>query len=136
MRVCDVIDLGRLGMPRRLTIQHRPGRAAQPAKDETLLFVEHPHVVTMGRNGKQDHVLASDEILAAQELRFTRPTGAETLPIMVPARLVGYPIVDLREWKRDVRAYFRGVEQTLIDALAVLGIEAGRDASADTKACG
>ena len=43
-----------------------------------------------------------------------------------PGQLVGYPILDLREWKRDVRAYFRGVEQSLIEALARLGVAAGR----------
>jgi len=43
-----------------------------------------------------------------------------------PGQIVGYPILDLREWRRDVRAYFRGVEQSLIDALASFGIAAGR----------
>jgi lipoyl(octanoyl) transferase len=43
-----------------------------------------------------------------------------------PGQIVGYPILDLREWKRDVHAYFHAVEQALIDALAVFGIDAGR----------
>ena len=43
-----------------------------------------------------------------------------------PGQVVGYPILDLREWKRDVPAYFHGVEQALIDALATLGVRAER----------
>ena len=43
-----------------------------------------------------------------------------------PGQLVGYPILDLRDWKRDVGAYVRGVEQAIIDTLAEYGIEAGR----------
>ena len=96
---------------------------------DVLLFVEHPHVVTMGRNGKQEHVLASSEILSRSGIEFYETDRGGDVTYHGPGQMVGYPIVDLREWKRDVRAYFRGVEQTLIDALAVLGIEAGRDSA-------
>jgi lipoate-protein ligase B len=130
MRFCDVIDLGRLGYAEALAIQHRYVEQRRLGQGcDVLLFVEHPHVVTMGRNGKHDHVLASAEILSRSGIAFYETDRGGDATYHGPGQLVGYPIVDLREWKRDVRAYFRGVEQVLIDALAVLGIEAGRDAS-------
>lgn len=130
MRVCEVIDLGRLGYAEALAVQHHHvARRRLGEGRDLLLFVEHPHVVTMGRNGKHDHVLASSEILSRSGIAFYETDRGGDATYHGPGQLVGYPILDLREWKRDVHAYFRGVEQTLIDALGVLGIEAGRDAS-------
>ncbi len=93
---------------------------------DTLLFVEHPHVVTLGRNGKQGHVLASGEILARTGIEYHETDRGGDVTYHGPGQLVGYPILDLHDWKRDVRAYFSGVEQALIDALACFGIQAGR----------
>jgi lipoate-protein ligase B len=93
---------------------------------DTLLFVEHPHVVTMGRNGREQHILASPEILERSGIEFYETDRGGDVTYHGPGQLVGYPILDLREWKRDVHAYFRGVEQALIDGLAIFGIEAER----------
>jgi lipoyl(octanoyl) transferase len=93
---------------------------------DVLLFVEHPHVVTMGRNGKQQHILASDEVLARTGIDYFETDRGGDVTYHGPGQLVGYPIVDLRNWKRDVHAYFQGVEQALINALAQLGVAAGR----------
>lgn len=93
---------------------------------DTLLFVEHPHVVTIGRNGKEQHVLASAEILARSGIEFYETDRGGDVTYHGPGQLVGYPIVDLRQWKRDVHAYFQGVEQCLIDALAMFGIHGER----------
>jgi len=93
---------------------------------DTLLFVEHPHVVTMGRNGREQHILASPEILERTGIEFYETNRGGDVTYHGPGQLVGYPILDLREWKRDVHAYFRAVEQALIDGLATFGIEAER----------
>ena len=93
---------------------------------DTLLFVEHPHVVTMGRNGKEQNLLASPEILARTGIEFFETDRGGDVTYHGPGQIVGYPIFDLREWKRDVHAYFQGVEQALIDALATVGVEAER----------
>jgi lipoate-protein ligase B len=94
--------------------------------EDTLLFLEHPHVVTMGRNGKDSNVLASPDVLARTGIDYFETNRGGDVTYHGPGQLVGYPIVDLREWRRDVRAYFHGVEQSLIDALAVFGITAER----------
>jgi lipoate-protein ligase B len=80
----------------------------------------------MGRNGKSQHVLASDEVLARTGIAFYETNRGGDVTYHGPGQVVGYPILDLREWKRDVRAYFRGLENTLIDALRELNVKAER----------
>jgi lipoyl(octanoyl) transferase len=126
-RPLEVLDLGRLryfeafALQQRLVEERKRGRGT-----DTLLFVEHPHVVTLGRNGKQDHILASEEVLARTGIEYFETDRGGDVTYHGPGQLVGYPILDLREWKRDVHAYFNGIEQCLIDALAVFDIAAQR----------
>jgi lipoyl(octanoyl) transferase len=126
-RTCIVRDLGRMGYAEALAIQQSiaDGRRRGEGFDH-LLFVEHPHVVTVGRNGHEENILASGEMLrrGGIELHYTDRGGDVTYH--GPGQVVGYPIVDLRDWKRDVGAYVRAVEQTIIDALGDFGIEAER----------
>jgi lipoyl(octanoyl) transferase len=112
---------GAFQVQQRLVEQRKSGQGA-----DTLLYVEHPHVVTVGRNGKNEHLLASPEILARTGIELFDTDRGGDVTYHGPGQVVGYPIIDLREWKRDVRAYFRAVEQSLIDALATLGVRAGR----------
>lgn len=122
-----MVDLGRMryaeafGIQERLVEQRKQGQGV-----DTLLFVEHPHVVTIGRNAQPQHVLASEEILSRTGIELFETDRGGDVTYHGPGQIVGYPILDLREWKRDVRAYFRGVEQSLIHALAVFGIAGGR----------
>jgi len=128
---CEFRDAGRLGYARALELQHdlveRRKRGEIP---DQLLIVEHPHVVTMGRNGHMENVLASPDILqrAGIELHYTDRGGDVTYH--GPGQIVGYPIFDLREWKRDVLSYVRALEQVLIEALAEFGIHGGRQPGA------
>ena len=91
-----------------------------------LLLLEHPHVITLGRNGHMENLLASDEILSRAGIAFYPTDRGGDVTYHGPGQLVGYPILDLREWQRDVGAYVRAVEQTIIDTLADYGIAAGR----------
>jgi lipoyl(octanoyl) transferase len=131
LAICELLDLGHMGYARSLELQHdlveRRKRGEIP---DQLLMVEHPHVVTMGRNGHMENVLASPEILERSgiELHYTDRGGDVTYH--GPGQIVGYPIFDLREWKRDVVAYVRALEQVLIEALAEFGIDGGRQPGA------
>jgi lipoyl(octanoyl) transferase len=91
-----------------------------------LLLLEHPHVITLGRNGHMENLLASDEILSRAGIAFYPTDRGGDVTYHGPGQLVGYPILDLREWQRDVGAYVRAVEQAIIDTLADYGIAAGR----------
>jgi len=122
-----VLDLGRLPYERAFARQQAMVKARQRGEGrDTLLFVEHPHVVTIGRNGKDQNVLASREILERSGIAFYETDRGGDVTYHGPGQIVGYPILDLREWKRDVHAYFRGVEQALIDALRAIGVNAER----------
>ena len=124
---CEFLDAGRISYARALALQtNMVERRKRGEIPDQLLIVEHPHVVTMGRNGHMENVLASPEILdrAGIELHYTDRGGDVTYH--GPGQIVGYPIFDLREWKRDVVAYVRALEQVLIDALAEFGIVAER----------
>lgn len=93
---------------------------------DQLLLVEHPHVITLGRNGHEANLLAGEEILARAGISFYRTDRGGDITYHGPGQLVGYPIFDLREWKRDVGAYMRGIEKVLIDTLDEFGIAASR----------
>lgn len=97
---------------------------------DQLLFVEHPHVVTMGRNGHGENLLASPELLERAGIEFHATDRGGDVTYHGPGQIVCYPILDLRDWQRDVVAYVRALEAVIIGALAELGIEAGRVAGA------
>ena len=127
MRNCSVRELGRMDYASALELQRRlVAERQQGAIPDQLLLVEHPHVVTLGRNGHRENLLASDEILARAGVDFHPTDRGGDITYHGPGQLVGYPILDLREWKRDVAAYVRGLEQVLIDTLAEFGIAAVR----------
>jgi lipoyl(octanoyl) transferase len=127
MRSCEVKELGRmdygaaLGLQKRLEAERKAGLIP-----DQLLLVEHPHVITLGRNGQEANLLAGEEILTRAGISFYRTDRGGDITYHGPGQLVGYPIIDLREWRRDVGAYMRGIEQVLIDTLDEFGIAAGR----------
>src|SRR5947208_11845383 len=126
-RSLEAVDLGRMRYADALRIQERlVDERKRGEGDDTLLFVEHPHVITMGRNGKEHNLLASSEVLERTGIEFFDTDRGGDVTYHGPGQLVGYPIFDLREWRRDVHALFHGVEQALIDALWTFGVKAER----------
>jgi lipoyl(octanoyl) transferase len=127
MRSCCVRELGRIDYGVALTVQQElVARRKQGAVRDHLLLLEHAHVITLGRNGHMENLLASDEILDRAGISFYPTDRGGDVTYHGPGQLVGYPILDLRDWKRDVGAYVRCIEQAIIDTLAEYGIEAGR----------
>jgi lipoyl(octanoyl) transferase len=120
---CEVRHLGRIGyaeafeIQRELVEQRKRGEIC-----DQLLFVEHPHVITLGRNGHLENLLAGDEHLRRAGIAFHQSNRGGDITYHGPGQIVGYPIVDLRNWKRDVVAYVRTLEQVIIDALANFGV--------------
>ena len=126
-RACELRDLGCMGYTQALELQgglvERRKRGEIP---DQFLIVEHPHVVTMGRNGHDENLLAGPDLLARAGIEFHRTNRGGDVTYHGPGQIVGYPILDLREWKRDVVAYVRGIERMLIEALTEFGIAAER----------
>ena len=127
MRTWEIRDLGRAGYAETLAIQKElVEQRKQGLIPDQLLIVEHPHVITLGRNGHPENLLASEEALRRAGIEFHPSDRGGDITYHGPGQIVGYPIFDLREWKRDVVAYVRAVEGVMIDALREFGICAGR----------
>lgn len=127
MRLCEFTDLGRMGYTEALALQQQlvARRKAGEIPDQ-LLFVEHPHVITLGRNAKEQNVLASPDVLARTGIDVQVTDRGGDVTYHGPGQLVGYPIVDLKDWKRDVGAYVRAIEETLIQTLDEFGLRGER----------
>lgn len=129
MRSCELHDLGRVEYGQALEWQRGlVEKRKQGLIPDQLLIVEHPHVITLGRNGKRRNLLASEEVLRRAGVRFFASDRGGDITYHGPGQVVGYPILDLREWKRDVVAYVRALEETLIGALGEFGIAGERAA--------
>jgi lipoyl(octanoyl) transferase len=126
-RCCALRQLGRVDYASALQLQQQfaAGRKQGLVPDQ-LLLLEHPHVITMGRNGHMENLLANHDILSRAGISFYPTDRGGDVTYHGPGQLVGYPILDLRDWKRDVGAYVRAVEETIITTLAEYGIQAGR----------
>ena len=93
---------------------------------DQLLLLEHPHVITLGRNGHLENLLADDQVMERAGITFYPTNRGGDITYHGPGQLVGYPILDLRDWKRDVGAYVRAIEEVIVNTLADYGIDAGR----------
>lgn len=131
MRRFEVRQLGLLPYGEAWELQRELERRLKAGEiPDQLLLVEHPHVLTLGRNGKLDHLLVSRERLAQLGIEFYEIDRGGDITYHGPGQIVGYPIIDLKEWKRDVVAYVRGIEEVVIRALARFGIESWREPGA------
>ncbi len=91
-----------------------------------LLFCDHPHVYTLGRSGKEAHLLLSAEELAARNIQYFPINRGGDITYHGPGQIIGYPIFDMECFFTDVHKYVRFLEEAVILTLAEYGIESGR----------
>ena len=96
------------------------------ATHDTLLFVEHPHVYTLGKSGDVGNLLADDERLKSIGAEFYRTNRGGDITYHGPGQLVGYPILDLDEYFTDIHRYLRTLEEVIIATLADYGLSGDR----------
>src|SRR5215472_10157997 len=124
---CDLRDLGRMPYVEAFELQRNlVERRKRGEIPDQFLIVEHPPVVTMGRNGHDENLLAAPELLARAGIEFHHTDRGGDVTYHGPGQVTSYPIFDLREWKRDVVAYIRALEDVLIRALAEFGPRGSR----------
>jgi len=125
-----VVDLGLVpylpacDWQRRLVHARKAG-----AIPDVLLLCEHPHVITLGRNGKRDNLCVNDRLLAQQNVEFHPTDRGGDITYHGPGQIVGYPILDLTNHRRDVRWYVEQLEEVMIRAAGDFGVLAKRDAA-------
>jgi lipoyl(octanoyl) transferase len=126
-RPCDVHRLHLVTYENAMKLQQKLVELRQ--RDEIadqLLLLEHPPVITLGRGGKLDNLLASPAALDASGVRFFETTRGGDITYHGPGQIVGYPIVHLGEGNRDIRKYVTSLEEVLIRTVAEYGITAAR----------
>jgi len=121
------VDLGLIGYAEGYALQKRivAGRKTEAIED-VLLLCEHPHVITQGRNGKRENLLASEHVLRQKGIEYYETNRGGDITYHGPGQIVGYSILNLGAIRRDVVWYVRMLEEAMIRATAEFGINAER----------
>jgi lipoyl(octanoyl) transferase len=126
-RACRVVQAGMLTYndawewQRHLVADRSAGRC-----DDTLLLLEHPPTITLGRAADHSNILASPDELAQRGVTLVECDRGGDVTYHAPGQLVGYPILKLSRYGGGLLRYLRNLEETLISVLASYGIAAGR----------
>jgi len=128
MSGCLQVDLGLVGYAEAYALQKRVVAARKlGAIEDALLFCEHPHVITQGRNGKREHLLASENVLRQKGVEFFETSRGGDVTYHGPGQIVAYPILNLGAIRRDVVWYVRQLEEAMIRTTAEYGITCFRE---------
>lgn len=126
-RLCEVRDLGRRGYREAWDVQlELVRRRKQGAVCDQLLFVEHPPTITMGRNADAAHILAAPDRLRQRGFSVEETDRGGDVTYHGPGQVVAYPILDLKQWRRDVGAYLRALEDVIMAVLLDFGVRSRR----------
>ena len=95
-------------------------------QEHWLIFCEHPHVYTLGRNGKESNLLLDADALRNKNAEFVKINRGGDITYHGPGQIVGYPLLDLDEFFTDIGRYIRFLEEMVIRTLLEYNIESGR----------
>jgi len=96
--------------------------------DNYFLLTEHPHVYTLGKSGKEEHLLIDAQERKKKSVEFIKTNRGGDITYHGPGQIVGYPIIDLDNFDLDILAYMRLLEEIIIDLLDIYGIKGERSA--------
>ena len=122
-----ITDLGLISYTDACALQQRLVAARKvDAIEDVLLFCEHPHVITLGRNANRANLLVSENVLRQKNVELHSTNRGGDITYHGPGQIVGYPILHLDKVKRDVGWYVRTLEEAMIRASADFGVTAYR----------
>jgi lipoyl(octanoyl) transferase len=120
-------DLGLISWADAYALQQRMVAARKAgAIDDVFLLCEHPHVITLGRNANRQNLLASEHVLRQKNVALQSTNRGGDVTYHGPGQIVGYPIVNLSEIRRDVGWYVRTLEEAMIRVSGGFGVESFR----------
>ncbi len=110
-------------------ISEKENKKKFPNSDSSnyLLFVEHPHVYTLGKSGDENNLLLNYIQLQAQNATFFHSDRGGDITYHGPGQIVGYPILDLENFEIGLRKYIWLLEEAIIKAISEFGLSGGRD---------
>ena len=126
-RTLKVERLGRVDYAAALDLQKQTEASVLTgAQPDTLLLLEHPHTLTLGRRSAHDGIISTDEVLKARGVTIFETNRGGKTTYHGPGQIVGYPIINLSPDREDVYRYVRDLEEVLIRTMRDFDIEAFR----------
>ena len=117
-RRCNFAQLGRISYEDALELQKKIAQARRDSQiEDTLLLLEHPPVITIGRSGNSKNILASREILEREGIRLYTVDRGGDVTYHGLGQLIGYPIINLANHGKDLHSYVYRIEQSIVELL-------------------
>jgi len=123
-----IIDLGLIDYERAWDLQHWLwSRCVEEELPDVLLFLEHPHVITLGRRGNRSHLIASPEVLEAMKIPLFHVERGGDVTYHGPGQIVVYPVFNLKDYGYRLVRYVTQLEEVILSVLKDFGIVGRRD---------
>ncbi len=120
-----LLNLGLVPYDEGLELQHRIVEARKAGElDDVLILLEHPPVITLGRQADETNIIAAPEFLDELGIQVRHVERGGDVTYHGPGQLMGYPILNLRNHRKDIRWYISALQETLVASLADFGIDA------------
>jgi lipoate-protein ligase B len=123
-----ILDLGLIDYERAWDLQHQLwSRRVEEELPDVLLFLEHPHVITLGRRGNRSHLIASPEVLEAMKIPLFHVERGGDVTYHGPGQIVVYPVFNLKDYGYRLVRYVSQLEEVILSVLKDFGIVGRRD---------
>lgn len=127
MNKLDIYLLGTISYKKAMYIQFKLlEKRINKEINDSLLLLEHPSTITMGRSGKKSNLLISDSYLKSRDIKFFETSRGGDITFHGPGQIVCYPIIDLNHRTKDVHKYIRDLEEIIIETLKEFEVEGQR----------
>ncbi|MCK9281475.1 MAG: lipoyl(octanoyl) transferase LipB [Melioribacteraceae bacterium] len=124
----EYIDLGTIDYKEAWELQQRTFELRTKNEiDDILYLLEHPHTYTLGKVADKNNLITSDVVLKEKQISVYDIDRGGDITYHGPGQIVGYPIIDLKNWKQDTHEYLRNLEEVIMAVCADYGIATERN---------